>query len=44
VVRRFIIFVDSMYECNFKLVLHAEARLSELCSIEANSSSSDEAF
>jgi predicted ATPase len=44
VVRRFIIFVDSMYECNVKLVLHAEARLSELFSIEANSSSSDEAF
>ncbi len=44
VVRRFIIFVDSMYECNVKLVLHVEARLSELFNIEANSSSSDEAF
>ncbi len=44
VVRRFIIFVDSMYECNVKLVLQAEASPSELFCIEANSSSSDEAF
>lgn len=44
VVRRFIVFVDSMYECNVKLVIHAEASPSELFNVETNLNSSDEAF
>ena len=43
VVRRFIVFVDSMYECNVKLIIHAEAEPSKLFIVE-DLNSSDEAF
>ena len=43
-VRRLIVFVDAMYECHVKLIVHAEGKPSELFQVDLNSSTCDEAF
>jgi len=44
VVRRFIVFVDAMYECHVKLVIHAEAAPGELFQVDLENQFMDEAF
>jgi len=44
VVRRFITFVDVMYECQVKLVIHAEALPEDLFAVDLSNRYQDEAF
>jgi protein AFG1 len=43
-VRRFIIFVDSMYECNVKLIIHAATGPNDIFKIDLENQFCDEAF
>ena len=43
-VRRFIVFVDSVYESRVKLVLHAEAHPEDLFRVDLEDESCDEVF
>ncbi len=43
-VRRFIVFVDAMYECHVKLILHAATKADEIFQVDLNNKHCDEAF
>jgi protein AFG1 len=43
-VRRMITFVDAMYECHVKVIIHAEAKPSELFQVDLENKATDEAF
>jgi protein AFG1 len=43
-VRRFIIFVDSMYECHVKLIIHAATGPNEIFKVDLGNEFCDEAF
>ena len=43
-VRRLITFVDSMYECHVKLIIHAETNPSDIFQVDLKNKASDEAF
>ena len=43
-VRRFIIFVDSMYECHVKLIIHAKTEPDGIFQVDLNDAACDEVF
>jgi predicted ATPase len=43
-VRRFIIFVDSMYESNVKLIIHAATKADDIFEVDLNNQVCDEVF
>ena len=43
-VRRFIVLVDSMYECHVKLVIHAQSKPEHIFTVDLNSQHNDESF
>ncbi len=43
-VRRFIVFIDSMYECHVKLIVHAEAMPDNIFEVDLDNEHCDEAF
>ena len=44
VARRFIIFIDAMYECHVKLIVHAAAPPHEIFEVDLDNRVCDEAF
>ncbi len=44
VVRRFIIFIDSMYESHIKVVIHAQSKPEHIFSVDLNNQYNDESF
>jgi protein AFG1 len=43
-VRRFIVFIDAMYECHVKLIIHAEALPNNIFQVDLDNEHCDEAF
>jgi predicted ATPase len=43
-VRRFIVFVDAMYECHVKLILHAATKPDKIFKVDLDNTHCDEAF
>ncbi len=43
-VRRLIVFVDAMYECHVKLILHAKTKPDDIFKVDLNNMHCDEAF
>ena len=44
IVRRFIVFVDAMYECHVKLIIHAATKPDEIFKVDLGDEHCDEAF